>query len=361
MSNFRVLVVDDSVVARRLIAAALSDDPDIEVVGTASNGEIALTKIDLLKPDLVTLDLEMPIMSGLEVLSELRRKKSRVPVVMFSSLTEQGAAATLEALSLGAIDYVTKPSHVGRIADARESVAASLIPRIKALCTKGAAPQQSSPVRLKPKSPALAQRVDIVAIGVSTGGPKALESLLSALPADLPVPMVVVQHMPAIFTRTLAQSLEAKSPLQIREGEAGAELQPGTVWIAPGDFHMVVERAGEKVLLRTHQQPPVNSCRPSVDTLFQSVVQVYGANTLAVVMTGMGQDGLQGCEEIAQRGGQVVAQDEATSVVWGMPSFIANAELADAILPLDEIAPNIISHVRFGRAPGRIPATESGS
>jgi two-component system chemotaxis response regulator CheB len=277
---------------------------------------------------------------------------------MYSTLTERGAEATLEALSKGATDYVTKPSNVGNAAQGLECIRAQLIPKIKAICGHALGLPVPSPlaatVASKTLTPRLPfprreERIDIVAIGVSTGGPNALASLIPTLPRDLPVPVVIVQHMPPVFTRLLAERLAAKSQIGVEEGYPGAVLEPGCAWIAPGDYHMVVAIDHHQVMLRTHQGPPENSCRPAVDVLLRSVADVYKPHSLAVVMTGMGQDGLRGCEHIRESGGQILAQDQATSVVWGMPGFVANAGLADKVLPLDQLSMEILRRVRNGR------------
>ena len=343
----RVLIVDDAVVVRKTLADAVCHDPGLEVAGTASNGRLALAKFPLLKPDIILLDIEMPEMDGLETVRELRKLDRRVPIIMFSTLTEHGAAATLEALALGATDYVTKPSNT-YMAETVETVSHDLIPRIRALChlpeVAGAAagPElPAKPVIRTAAKPRLLTPAHVVAIGVSTGGPDALARLLPTLPANLSVPVVIAQHMPAIFTTLLAERLAAKSPLPVRECKSGEALAPGRVYIAPGDFHMVVCNNEDGVCLRTHQGPKENYCRPSVDVLFRSVASVYGGKTLAVILTGMGSDGLKGCEILGELGARVVVQDEATSVVWGMPGFVARRGLADKILPLEQIGPEI--------------------
>lgn len=358
MPRIRILVVDDSVVVRRMVSDVLVSDPQLEIVGAAANGKIALAKIPQVNPDIVVLDVEMPEMDGLSALVEIRKMQPKLPVIMYSTLTQRGAEATLDALSKGATDYVTKPSNVGGAALAMECIRTQLIPKIKAISSRGAGVVNlvppTMPVLAKPPAPPRViprreERVDIVAIGISTGGPNALAVLVPYLPRDFPVPVVVVQHMPPVFTHLLAERLAAKSQMTVEEGYTGAVPHPGSVWIAPGDYHMVVVSDSRGVTLRTHQGPPENSCRPAVDVLFRSVAEVYKGHTLAVEMTGMGQDGLRGCELIREAGGQILAQDQATSVVWGMPGFVANAGLADRVLPLDQLGPEIIRRVRFGR------------
>jgi len=363
MRKIRVLVVDDAVVIRRLVTEILSHDPDIEVVGTAANGSIGLARIQQLRPDVVTLDVEMPDMDGLTTLAEIRKTHPRLPVIMFSTLTARGAEATLEALAAGASDYVTKPANVGSVSAAQQSVRESLIPKIKALCPLLAA---STPAAAPPATPAPqprtavrstapprtvaekggAARVDVLAIGVSTGGPNALAALMPRLPGDLEVPVLIVQHMPALFTKILAERLDHASALKVAEARDGEVLKAGHAWIAPGDHHMVVARTGVRVLVRLNQDPPENSCRPAVDPLFASVARIYGAGTLAVVLTGMGQDGLRGAEEVCAAGGALLAQDEASSVVWGMPGAVARAGLAQSVVPLDQLADAIVRRVR---------------
>ena len=354
MNRIRVLVVDDSVVIRSLLRQVLAGEPDMEVVGVAANGRIALAMLDQVSPEVVTLDIEMPEMNGLQTLAALRKDRPRLPVIMFSTLTERGAVATLEAFSLGASDYVTKPTNTRGLGGGAEAIRAQLLPKIRALCNRD-----------KPEAPLVAKRplavtlnlgsgnrMSVVAIGTSTGGPNALSKVLPVLPEDFPVPVLVVQHMPPMFTRFLAERLNKECRLRVHEARDGAVVQSGEAWIAPGDFHLTVERNGTVVLLHTNQAPPENSCRPSVDVLFRSVAQVYGNGTLGVVMTGMGQDGLHGSEAVRDAGGCVIAQDEPSSVVWGMPGFVANAGLADCVLPLSEIGFEIMRRA-MGAAVGR--------
>ncbi len=357
MSKLRVLIVDDSVVIRRIVTDIICGDPDLDVAGVAANGRIALDRIPQVNPDIITLDIEMPEMDGLQALKELRKRYPRLPVIMFSTLTERGATATIDALSLGASDYVTKPANVGKVGEGIAKVRDDLIPKIKALCGR-AVPVAAKPAARSALRPAFvprslpriaAARVEIVVIGTSTGGPNALAELLPRLPADLPVPVLVVQHMPPVFTKLLADRLSAKSFLQVGEAAAGEQLRPGKVWIAPGNYHMEIEKVTNGARIKLNQEVPENSCRPSVDVLFRSVTGVYGAATLGAVLTGMGQDGLRGCEYIREAGGQVLVQDEASSVVWGMPGFVARAGLADKSLPLAEIGGEIVRRVSEGR------------
>ena len=347
------MIVDDSVVIRRVLREALTSDPEMEIAGIAQDGESALKRIEELTPDIVTLDVELPGMSGLETLKELRRRWPRLPVIMFSTLTEKGAVTTLEALSLGASDYVTKPSNSGNVEETKLRISRELIPKIKALCMR----RQARPTGMRPVTSAVethvseargrrsASKIELVAIGTSTGGPNALQEVLPLIAGSLRVPIVVVQHMPAVFTRYLAERLAKSCSLKVAEASDGRPLQPGEVWIAPGDFHLVVRKSGSFAMLATNQDPPENSCRPAVDVLFRSVANVYGSSALAVVLTGMGSDGVRGAESITSRGGRVIVQDEASSVVWGMPGQVAAAGYAEGVYPLAEIAREIEKRV----------------
>lgn len=359
MQKIRVLVVDDSLVVRRVVTEELAAQPDLEVAGVASNGRMAIEKMAQLHPDLVILDIEMPDMDGLTALTHIRHSHPKTPVVMFSSLTELGAAATLEALSRGASDFFPKPGGAGGLEASRKVIRAELVPAIRALCSRKTPPTGASmkvmpeapegPAPSTPRPTGAPSRIDLVAIGASTGGPNALAEIFAALPADLPVPIVVVQHMPPMFTQMLAERLSRSSPVPTAEAKNGVELSPGKAWIAPGDHHLVVVREGLKVRAQVNQDPPENACRPAVDPLLRSVAAVYGGNCLAVILTGMGQDGLRGCQAIRQAGGRILAQDEASSVVWGMPGFVVRAGLADKVLPPSMLAAEIVRRVRTGR------------
>jgi two-component system chemotaxis response regulator CheB len=358
VSKLRVLIVDDAVVIRRIVSDVLSADPGIEVAGTAANGKIAVARIAQLNPDLVTLDVEMPEMDGLATLRELRKTHPRLPVIMFSTLTARGASSTLDALAAGANDYVTKPANVGSVAVAMARIREELIPKIKALCVKPSntpfvppAPAHESAAS-PARTPALLQRakvanaaVKVVVIGVSTGGPNALAEVIPAIPAGLPVPVLIVQHMPPVFTRLLAERLDQKSAVRVHEAAAGDLLEPATVYIAPGDFHMTIESGDEGPRIALNQNPPENSCRPAVDVMFRSAAEVFGDRVLAVILTGMGQDGYRGAQAVREAGGSVIAQDEATSVVWGMPGAVARGGLAEQLIPLNEVARQIAARV----------------
>lgn len=398
----RILVVDDSVVIRKLVTATLSEVRGMEVVATAATGKIALTKIQQCHPDIVILDVEMPEMDGIETLQHIRKLSPRLPVIMFSTKTERGAVATIEALTRGASDYVAKPANVGNVMIAMARVREEMVPKIVALTsrTRGAAARPpSSPLatlahgatgvpgpktmplatlRLPPASasstrtiplPKVATQaiprpqptapnpvvvldgpirlhraagprapVEVVAIGASTGGPNALAELLTQLPEDFPVPIVIVQHMLATFTRHFAERLAAQCRLKIVEASPGEALLPGRAYVARGDYHLLTERRAGRVQLAMNQDPQENYCRPAVDVLFRSVAASYGAGALAVVLTGMGHDGLIGCSAIRDAGGDIIVQDEQSSVVWGMPGFVARAGLASQVLGLEQLA-----------------------
>jgi len=361
MPKIRVLVVDDAVVVRKLITETLRRDPDLEVVGIAANGKIALQKIPQVNPDLITLDIEMPELDGLATLREVRKLYPKLPVIMFSTLTQKGAVATLEALSLGANDYVTKPANVGSVTEAMERLEQELIPKIKVHCRHLiVTPSGRESVKVQSGSasftPSLAPRIgpiEIVCLGTSTGGPNALAEVFGSLSADFPVPIVMVQHMPPLFTAMLADRMTAHSAIPCHEGVDGQFIERGHAYIAPGGRHMEVQRPGLRTVLRLHDGQPENSCRPAVDVLFRSVAAIYGGAVLGVVMTGMGQDGLRGCEIINEKRGHIIVQDEATSVVWSMPGCVAKAGYADKIVPLNQIAGEISRRVQQSRLPVR--------
>ena len=354
MPKVNVLIVDDSAVIRRLVSTVLEGDPDIHVVGTANNGANALDRIAELHPDLVTLDVEMPVMDGLTAMREIRRRWPSMPVIMFSTLTERGAAATIDALVSGASDYVTKPSNVGSFAAGVEAVKSQLVPKIKALCHRTLAPAPSrtpAAANLHPTSTApiarttpvvtrsaRTHRPDVLVIGASTGGPDALCTVMRDIPANFPVPIAIVQHMPPLFTKMFADRLDRICALSVKEAAGGEEFRPGTVWVAPGDHHLELRREGGAVRTHLSSAPPENYCRPAVDVLFRSAAQLYGGSVLACVLTGMGHDGGVGAKSIVAAGGTVIVQDEKTSVVWGMPGTVAMAGFAAAVLPLDRIA-----------------------
>ena len=365
MEIIRVLIADDSSTARLMLRRLLSADSRIEVVGSASNGRLALDQLASNSPDVVLLDVDMPELDGLATLKEIRRTHPKLPVIMFSRLTQRGTGETIEALLLGADDCVLKPDTSDGLRDCVNHV---LLPRIHALAARGVGTggtassvsqglrvQSALPVETTKPAPTAASAagsllresvvsrdsVDVIAIAASTGGPAALSELLTGIADVLTVPVVIVQHMPSNFTGALAERLAIKTKLDVREATDLAPLDAARIWIAPGNYHLVLERSANGIHTRLNQHPLENECRPSADVLFRSVAQVFGPRTLAIVLTGMGQDGLAGCRSIRARGGRVLVQDEATSAVWGMPGQVAKAGLADAVLPVERIAREI--------------------
>ena len=360
----RVLVVDDTALFRRVVADAFAAIPDVEVVGTAPNGRQALARIDDWHPDLISLDMEMPEMGGVEVLQALKAQRSKVGVLVLSAITVKGGELTMKALELGAFDFLTKPTG-GSPDQARAFLAGELAPRIKAFARRNefqklmASPGAGARPLVVPVAPAAVvpprpqglppAKPDMVVIGVSTGGPAALASLLPQLPGTFPLPILVVQHMPALFTASLATSLNAKCALTVKEAKDGESLLPGTVYIAPGAAQMkVVSIQGDKRIQIT-DDPPENHCKPSVDVLFRSVAHGFPGRATAVILTGMGNDGTLGCRLLKRHGGVLIAQDEASCVVFGMPKEAIQTGLVDVVAPLDRIAEEILKTVR-GRA-----------
>ena len=372
MDKVRVLIVDDSAVMRKIIASALQKDPAIEVVGFAANGLQAIEAIKTYSPDVMTLDIEMPEMDGLTALREIRKTNKYLPIIMFSTLTHNGAQAAVMALTAGASDYVGKPAtSAGSVDGAFKVLETELIPKIIGLAKRVKSrrarelnapdgslpgpgltpiPRETTLVRSLKSTPAetsLPQSVipvkpvQAICIGVSTGGPMALMQIFSQITTPLSVPVFIVQHMPPTFTALLAARLSAAGVMTIKEAEEGEIAIAGSGYIAPGGFHMTLEKSGTKTIIHLNTEPPENSCRPAVDVLFRSAVEVYGGGLLAVMLTGMGYDGLKGCQIIATKGGQIIVQDEATSVVWGMPGAVAQAGLAHAVLPIEKMAEEI--------------------
>lgn len=382
--KIRVLVVDDSLIVRRIITQSLAALDDITVVGQAADGAAALQQIEALSPDLVTLDIEMPGMDGIQAMRHIKDRWPRLPVIMFSTLTERGAAMTLEALMAGARDYVTKPTNSAGLSESMAQVQAELGSRIRALTSRRstvqphpattpfAAKAVTAPNRSQPSSPGAPPaatvvapgrpggggRIDVLVIGSSTGGPDALTTVLSALPADLPVPVLIVQHMPPLFTRTFAERLDRACALRVVEATDGQPITAGTAYIAPGDFHMEIS-AGASPRIRLSQGEPENFCRPAVDVLFRSAAP-YGSRALALVLTGMGSDGAHGCSALVAAGAEVYVQDEATSVVWGMPRAVTEAGHASRILPLPTIGPALVARIGHGRT-ARLGHLQQGS
>lgn len=364
----RILIVDDSAVMRGLLRSVVCADAGLEVAGTAADGASALESIATLHPDLILLDVEMPVMDGLVTLKQLRARGYRMPVIMCSSLTQRGARVTIEALAGGASDYVAKPAGQESREASTRALAQDLLPKIHAFTSSIQAESQGLPQPALPgglrapltmplaprhKAQPISSVPVVLAIGVSTGGPAALDVLLPAFPANFPLPVVIVQHMPEQFTGLFAERLNGRCRLRVREAAEGDPVCAGTIYIARGNWHMEVlaaSRAGMPATLHLNQGPQENHCRPAVDALFRSAARVYGSGVMAVVLTGMGSDGLTGCRTIRDHGGSVLVQDQATSTIWGMPGAVANAGLAHNVLPLNEIAPEIL------RIAGRTPA-----
>jgi two-component system chemotaxis response regulator CheB len=339
--KIRVLHIDDSAVMRSLLRMVLEPQPSIEIAATASSGQEGLATFERIRPDLVLLDIEMPGMDGLEVLSSIRRKNRRVPVIMCSTLTSRGARITIEALARGATDYVTKPGAQNGLHQSVETLTRELLPKIFALFPPEPVPSTApAPGPARPAlPPSSSQPPRILVIGVSTGGPAALELLLPKIPASFPLPILIVQHMPRLFTGLLAERLNNLCPLRVREAAPDTRAEPGCIDIARGDWHLELVR---DMRLRLNQNEPENFCRPSVDVLFRSAAALFAGRVLGVMRTGMGSDGLQGSRAIRSAGGVILAQDAATSVVWGMPGSVANAGLANKILALDALPAEIL-------------------
>ncbi|MGE0489339.1 MAG: chemotaxis response regulator protein-glutamate methylesterase [Vulcanimicrobiota bacterium] len=334
MPSVRVLIVDDSSLFRRILTTVFRAIPGVEVVGSASNGAEALRLVESLKPELVSLDLEMPEMDGLETLRRLRLLDTRSKVLMVSAHTTRGARRTIEALCLGAEDFITKQNAQGDASTNLEALRAQLEPKVEQLFPRQAGVRAQ--VARRPPLPGAPKKA--VVIGVSTGGPNALSEVFSTLPAGLPVPILIVQHMPPTFTRMLAERLSAKGKIPVSEAREGEPILNGHAYIAPGDFHLEIAGDARRPLVALSQGPRENSCRPAADVLFRSAARVYGRDCLGVVMTGMGSDGCLGAREIQRVGGEVLIQNEATCVVYGMPRAVAEAAIVHESYPLDELA-----------------------
>lgn len=353
MNPIRILIVDDAVVMRRLICQVLEEDPELEVAGWAANGRLGLERIPQVNPDCITLDVEMPELDGIETLREIRKQYPRLPVIMFSTETRHGAVRTIEALSLGATDYVSKPANVGSVSESIERLRTELAPRIKAHCGKSPVIAAPKPVTAVSRPKATVRNCDLICVASSTGGPNALSAIFQQIRTPLPVPMVVVQHMPPMFTGLLAERLNTLGGCRVAAARNGQVIENGWVYIAPGGFHMEVVRTGPGMAVRLTDAPPENSCRPAADVLFRSVAPLFGPNALGLVLTGMGQDGMRGSRDIVERGGVVMAQDHASSVVWGMPGAVVQQGLAERTLPLNEIPAALQEWVRRYLPSGR--------
>ncbi len=361
--KYKVLIVDDSAVIRGLVGRWLKDEPSITVVATASNGLIALEALEEHEIDVVILDIEMPEMDGMAALPKLLRRDPKLKIIMSSTLTEDGAAVTLRALSLGAADYIPKPTTTIGL-QSSDNFRQQLVEKVKVLgaarhgrgnfesdaTDAGTAPVSrlyaDKNVALRPVPQGF--KPQIVAVGSSTGGPQALSNFFSGLKAPLKVPMVVTQHMPPMFTKLLAEHLARLSKVPITEAVEGETVENGRVYVAPGDYHMTVAAEGGKKVIRLNQDPPENFCRPAVDVMLRSVAKAYDSPILTVILTGMGSDGHKGGEVVIESGGVVIAQDEPTSVVWGMPGAVATAGLCSAVLPLEDVAPAVMRVVSGG-------------
>jgi len=357
MSKIKVMIVDDAIVMRRLISGVLEKDADLEILSTAANGKIAVEKVLRLNPDIVTMDVEMPEMNGIEATRELRKRGFKGPIIIFSTLTTKGARSTLDALHAGASDYVAKPANVGHAMESLQVLEKELVPKVKALCRhllplKPFAGIQKRATTEQSASRRFTQRPNLLCIGSSTGGPNALDTIFEAIPAHLPVPVLLVQHMPPLFTQHFTERLEKRFRLHFIEAEEGMSLKAGAVYVAPGGKHMEV---GGSLTPKIHltDDPPVHYCRPAVDVMLNSVSNLPALHPLTVILTGMGCDGLAGCERLFHAGHPVIAQDEASSVVWGMPGHVVESGLADKVLPIDKIADAILcafplSTLRYG-------------
>lgn len=348
----KILIVEDSAFMRKLLTDVLSAESDFSVLDTARNGKDAVEKVKKLKPDLVTMDVEMPVMDGLTAL-EMIMRETPTPVVMVSSLTKAGAEATLRALELGAVDFVAKTS--GPISSVA-SISAEIIKKCRMAVKVNVAQLKKPPIAnaplqkltanslaaVKPPVHSVNHQESIVAIGTSTGGPRALQEIITKLPGNLPCGVVVVQHMPPGFTKSLAERLNSLSSLTVKEAEQNDLIRPGVAFVAPGDYHMTVESEGNRKVVKLSQKPQIGGHRPAVDPMMESVAKVYGDRAVGVILTGMGHDGAQGMKAIKQKGGYTVAEDQSTSVVFGMPKAAIELGVIDKVLPLPAIASEIV-------------------
>ena len=374
-TNIRVLIVDDSVIYRSILSKIVETIPNAEIADTASNGKIAINKLAHISVDVVLLDIEMPVMNGLDALKIIQRLYPFIKVVIISSVNKGHALNTIKALELGAVDFIQKPEgtyvenfsiltehlqHLFSHFHKQKSIRAIHRPLLpKTLPCTDAEPESASITLPTPATPITPKRIllppkqiDVLAIGASTGGPNALMKLLPQLPADLGVPILLVQHMPEYFTSSLANSLDLKSSIPIKEAEDRETIKPNTLYLAPGGHHMIVKKIPSILSIEVsyrieiNNSPPVQNCRPSVDVLFQSIAECYGNNILAVVLTGMGCDGREGVRSMKQKGCYCLTQDELSCVVYGMPQCVFEAGLSDESVPLDRMAERIISLIQ---------------
>lgn len=357
-SPYRVMVVDDSAVIRGLLTRALEKDSSIKVVASVGNGEAAIKALDRHDIEVIILDIEMPVMDGLTALPKLLAAQPDVQVIMASTLTRKNAEVSLRALQAGAADYLPKPSSTSELTGA-DSFRRELVEKVKALAkaarpsrpvatrstdvdaTTRAASAGIQPKRIITLRKASAALPRIIAIGSSTGGPQALLEVLRDMAPSIKLPILITQHMPATFTTLLAEHIERATGVPCAEGKDGEMISAGRIYLAPGNFHMIVERAGSGSVIRLNQDQPENFCRPAVDPMLRSMAPIYGSSLLTIILTGMGSDGQKGATEVVQAGGTVIAQDEATSVVWGMPGAVATSGLCSAVLPIKEIGPSV--------------------
>lgn len=360
---YRVMIVDDSAVIRGLLTRALESDPQISIVASVQNGKIALSTLERQKVDVVVLDIEMPVMDGMTALPLIIKAQPGVKVIMASTLTLKNAEISMQALQAGAADYIPKPTSTGEISTAgdfkreltekvkalglaaRGGTAASHRPAPVATSAGGtvvAKPAAAKSIQLRPMPTTIPE---IIAIGSSTGGPQALFEVMKSIAGKVTQPILITQHMPATFTKLLAEHISRVSGLTCNEAQDGEAIVGGQVYVAPGDYHMLLEDDGGKKVIRLTQDPPENFCRPSVDPMLRSLSKIYGPKLLVLILTGMGSDGQRGSEVVTASGGAVVAQDEATSVVWGMPGAVASHGLCSAVLPLKEIGPQVLKLV----------------
>ncbi len=358
MNTIKALVVDDTIVYRKIVGDALKQMPGIEVVGTANNGKIALSKIKTLKPDLMTLDIEMPEMNGIELLQKLQNMDSPPLVIMVSTLTHQGGELTLQALELGAFDVLPKPED-GKMAENMLKVKKNLEPIVRHVkrhkfgrIDPAARPKTAAPARVREpqvvsRPAGIRSKSEIICIGISTGGPNALTNMIPMLPKDLKVPILIVQHMPPVFTASLADSLNKKSALEVIEAKDGETVKPGKVFIAPGGKQMKIVAGADGLTrkIKITDDPPENSCKPSADYLFRSIAQHYIGRATGVIMTGMGSDGSKGLVQMKNNGSFIIAQDEKTCTVYGMPKKPTESGIVDVVAPLEKIADEIVKTV----------------